>query len=93
MEREEFIHIADKLGIDAKRIAQWRIAYGQKRRTRRRPTGMLSIGDIILKYGIQARTLAMWRRNGLPSRRSKGKLILIKKADLLEWIKNLQPRQ
>lgn len=86
MERDEIIHLADKYAIAAERIVQWRTAYGRNKRKQSRPKGMLSIGDIGAKYGIQARTLAMWRREGLPSGRGKGKLVLIKEADLLEWI-------
>lgn len=86
MKRNEIKRIAKKYTIAVKQISQWRDAYGRNKWKPKRPKGMLSVGDIRSKYGIQAKTLALWRRAGLPNTRGKGKMVLIKETDLLKWI-------
>jgi hypothetical protein len=92
-EHDEIQHMAKRYSIAAERIERWRAEYGIKTKKRIRPPGMLSIGDIVQSHGISAKTLRLWRREGLRSSPGKGRLVLIAEADLLAWLQKKYPHR
>ena len=86
MKRMEIERIARKYAIAVEQVVTWRYAFGARKRRSKRPSRTLSIGDIAVEYGLPRAKLARWRRDGLPSDRGFGGIVLIMERDLLKWI-------
>jgi len=87
--------LADSTGVAAETLARWHVLHwrhephknaGRPRGNAKRPKGTLSVGDIVLKYGIKAATLQEWRERGLPIQRI-GLMVVIEEAELRQWIR------
>lgn len=91
MTDEALKRLARQTGMPIKRIAEWHFVHAPRfvsavQRAHKRPDGMLSVTDIVVKYQVDPPTLMKWRRAGLKTLR-KGKMVLIKESDLADWMK------
>src|SRR5947207_603781 len=86
--------LAEQTGIAIKKIAEWHFVHGPRYAStitgvptgkRKRPKGMLSVGEIVLERGVPLPVLMEWRRAGLKTRRM-GNMVLVRKSDLEDWL-------
>jgi transposase-like protein len=84
--------LADSLGLNPETLRSWRNGFskgrtgqGRPRKGKKRPWGMLAVGDIVSRYSIKAHTLAQWRAEGM-KHRVVGILILTSEKTIKEWI-------
>lgn len=101
MDEDELKEMAARLRLPLEDLERWHRVHGPKfisstpgrpKGKVKRPKGALSIGDVIQKYGVDARTLSDWRDQGMPFRMI-GSMIVFKEHDIEDWVRKFRNKE